>query len=353
MENPLRALFFALAIASALSASEAAQPLWNMGQPLASMTIHTPDDVAAKRTQLIQAIWGGETPSLPAISRVWDGGCCNGEMAPTYLGKTPATSVWLAITMENNVWARVWYATFPGSTCLMIVNGGHAEGFFNKDNLPKFSVPGVDALVRSIAGTPCDLILSSMPLQGENRFAAASVNINPDAANAHDQLALLKPATGSPLKYFVNPALVGLNYALSQRSYDKIAAVGISGGGWTTTVLAAIEPRIQRSYAVAGSVPMAYRATDPEGDWEQYNLPMDYSDLYAMGVAEAGRKAFLFYNGKDTCCFQTAAVTPWAGPMIQALSGFPGTFGVYSVYSAATHDIQPQVADFIRNDLAQ
>jgi hypothetical protein len=350
-KNRMRCIFALILSFLVPSAANSAQPLWRLGQPLAYMTTHTPADAIAKRDQLIQTIWGGATPSLPVIVNTFPGTGNGGELAPTYFGRTPATSIWLAFTMENNVWARTYYATFPGSTCLMIVNGGHAEGFFNTQNLPKFSIPGVDALVRSLAGKPCDIILNSMPLQGENRFAAAYVNINPDDTAAHDKLALLKPATGSPLKYFLGPALASLDYALSKRSYDIIGAVGLSGGGWTTTMLAAIDPRIERSYAVAGSVPTAYRSADPEGDWEQYAVPFSYLDLYAMSVATEG-KSFLFYNGKDPCCFQAAAVTPWADDLTEALAGFPGEFGTFMLYSASTHDIQPQVRDFILNDLA-
>lgn len=329
-----------------------ADPLWNLSNPLSSMTIAAPSDVILKRKQLSQAIWGSDTPQPPSLTNTFPGNGNAGELAPTYFNKTPLTSIWLGFSMERNVWARTYYATFPGSTCLMIVNGGHAEGFFNTQNLPKFSIPGVDALVRSLAGKPCDIILNSMPLQGENRFAASYVNINPDV-NTHDQLALLKPAIGSPLKYFLGPALSTLNYALSQRSYDKIGAVGISGGGWETSMLAAIEPRIQRSYAVAGSVPLSYRAMVPEGDWEQYNIPIDYLDIYAMSVAETGRKSFLFYNGKDPCCFQMNAVTPWAEPLTKAIANFPSKLDIYISYSSATHDIQPEMATFIINDLTQ
>lgn len=350
----MRSIFAFFFLIPSICFASGTQPLWRLGQPLAYMTAHTPADAIAKRSQLIQAIWGSPTPSLPVIVNTFAGTGYGGELAPAYFGKTPATSIWLAFTMENNVWARTYYATFPGSTCLMVVNGGHEEGFFNTLNLPKFSIPSVDALVRSLVAKPCDIILNSMPLQGENRFAAAYININPDdTPTTHNQLALLKPETGSPLKYFMGPVLATLNYALSQRSYDVIGAVGISGGGWATTMLAAIDPRIQRSYAVAGSVPMAYRAADPEGDWEQYNVPFGYLDLYAMSVAETGRKSFLFYNGKDPCCFQEAAVTPWAGHLTEALTGFPGEFGAYLLYSASTHEIQPQVRDFILNDLAQ
>ncbi|WP_292962056.1 hypothetical protein [Nitrobacter sp.] len=336
-----------------LGCAVSAQPLWHLGEPLAYMTAHTPADAIAKRAQLIQAVWGAPTPHLPVIVNTFPGTGYGGELAPTYFGRTPATSIWLAFTMENNVWARTYYATFPGSTCLIIVNGGHEEGFFNTLGLPKYSIPGVDALVRSLAGKPCDIILNSMPLQGENRFAAAYLNIPPDGPTTHDQLALLKPATGSPLKYFLGPALASLNYALSQRSYDKIGALGISGGGWTTSMLAAIEPRIQRSYAVAGSVPMEFRSAVSEGDWEQRSVPFSYLDVYAMSVADLGRKSFLFYNGKDPCCFQMDSVTPWAEPLTSVLASFPSEFGAYILYSASAHDIQPPVADFILNDLAQ
>ena len=44
--------------------------------------------------------------------------------------------------------------------------------------------------------------------------------------------------------------------------------VSISGG-WTTTVYAAIDPRVTRSYPVAGSLPIPLRVDVRDwGDWE-------------------------------------------------------------------------------------
>lgn len=331
-----------------------AQTIWRLDQPLARLTINTPDDVASKRSTLSQAIWGATTPQLPAIVSTFPGGGNGGEMAPAYFGRTPTSSIWLAFTMENNVWARTYYATFANSTCLVIVNGGHGEGFFNYQNVPNFNVAGVDALVRQIAVKPCDIILNSMPMMGENRFAAPYIGINPDL-NAHDVLAAgFAPPTGSALKYFVGPGLASLSYALAQRSYQTVAAVGLSGGGWATTLMAAIDPRIQRSYAVAGSVPLDFRAALPrEGDWEQYALPLDYLDLYAMSVDAADRRSYLFYNGNDPCCFQFDAVIPWAAALTSKLSSFPGCFAVYQLFPSNTHDIQPSMQSFIINDLSQ
>ena len=37
--------------------------------------------------------------------------------------------------------------------------------------------------------------------------------------------------------------------------------IGISGGGWTTTVYPAIDTRISESFSVAGSLPLSLRNT--------------------------------------------------------------------------------------------
>ena len=46
---------------------------------------------------------------------------------------------------------------------------------------------------------------------------------------------------------------------------------GLSGGGWTTTLVGALDPRIDRLYPVSGSLPMHLRRTlkSDLGDWEQ------------------------------------------------------------------------------------
>lgn len=334
------------------SLARADQSLYVVSNPLHHMTVSNAKQAIQKRTQLSNVIWGGETPSPPPITVFYPGDKHHGEMAPAYFGRAPATSQWFGFHMEHDIWARVHYSTFEGSQCLVIVNGGHNEGFFKHADVPRhlvpfFLIPSVDELIRSLVAQPCDILLSSMPLQGENLFATSYTTLRD-----HDQIGALAVSSGTPLRYFVDPVLSSLNYVLSKRSYDKVISLGISGGGWTTTVLAAIEPRITHAYAIAGSVPLAFRDTLPrEGDWEQYNLQLDYLDLYAMSVAESGRRSFLFYNGKDSCCFKEGAVSPWAKPLSDALKEFPGKFGVYMLYAAMEHAVPPVVANFILRDV--
>lgn len=58
-----------------------------------------------------------------------------------------------------------------------------------------------------------------------------------------------------PLRFFIEPVILCVNYAVNVLGYKHVVLVGLSGGGWTTTVAAAIDPRIKLSIPIAGSVP--------------------------------------------------------------------------------------------------
>ena len=102
------------------------------------------------------------------------------------------------------------------------------------------------------------------------------------------------------LRFFLEPEIVSLNYLLQKNNYRNINMVGLSGGGWTTNLLAAIDDRIGYSFSVAGSMPLYYRSDASMGDIEQF-LPELYRDvagypeLYVLGAFGKGRKA-----GTDT-----------------------------------------------------
>lgn len=133
----------------------------------------------------------------------------------------------------------------------------------------------------------------------------------------------VKPAEGSVLKYFVEHLAVSLNYLETQSAaggfapYHDFAMTGLSGGGWTTVLYAAIDPRITRSFPCSGSKPMYLHHCDggpPScldgylGDAEQMHFPLykhvaGYLDLYALGAAGAGRKQVQIQIRKDSCCF--------------------------------------------------
>jgi hypothetical protein len=82
---------------------------------------------------------------------------------------------------------------------------------------------------------------------------------------------------------------------------------GLSGGGWTTTLYAAIDPTILCSFPVAGSIPLYLRTGESIGDREQFEPSFyriaGYPDLYILGAHGRGRKQVQILVRRDDCCF--------------------------------------------------
>jgi dienelactone hydrolase len=102
----------------------------------------------------------------------------------------------------------------------------------------------------------------------------------------------------------------GLDVLLAHRHADpeRVAMTGLSGGGWQTALLSALDERVKVIIPVAGYSAMWQRRGCPEdiGDLEQCPSDMctiaDYDVLTALF---APRPTLLIYNRHDDCCFQT------------------------------------------------
>ena len=57
---------------------------------------------------------------------------------------------------------------------------------------------------------------------------------------------------------------------IKQNNYQEVVMLGISGGGWYTTLLSSVITEIEISYSFAGTMPLLFRLFDTNyGDWEQ------------------------------------------------------------------------------------
>jgi hypothetical protein len=136
-----------------------------------------------------------------------------------------------------------------------------------------------------------------------------------DCTGGHDAMFELKTA-GSPMKFFLEPTAVSLNYLKTRSAaghlpeYRTFHMAGLSGGGWTTTVYAAIDPTIQCSFPVAGTIPLYLRSGGSVGDREQFERTFyalaGYPDLYILGAHGTGRRQIQILVRRDDCCFGEA-----------------------------------------------
>ncbi len=126
----------------------------------------------------------------------------------------------------------------------------------------------------------------------------------------HTRMNQLDLCGTSGLSIFYLSLTRSLDLALSLEHADaeRVAVTGLSGGGWQTILLSALDPRVRLANPVAGYSSYVTRTQFPTldlGDSEQTPSDLatvvDYTHLTAM---MAPRPTLLTYNAKDNCCFR-------------------------------------------------
>ena len=112
---------------------------------------------------------------------------------------------------------------------------------------------------------------------------------------------------------------IGVFYLLMKRGLDvllthpkadpeRTAMTGLSGGGWQTALLSALDERVKVVVPVAGHSPVWQRSGCIEDIGDQEQCPSDLcsvADYDELSALFAPRPTLLIYNRNDTCCFQT------------------------------------------------
>ena len=127
---------------------------------------------------------------------------------------------------------------------------------------------------------------------------------------------------------------------------ERIAVTGLSGGGWQTIILAALDTRVRLAAPNAGYIGLDSRIMHraDRGDIEQNAADLaataDYPLLTAM---LAPRPALLLYNEHDDCCFRTARARPSVYEPVRPLYasfGRPDAFEFHNNVDPGTHNYE-------------
>ena len=156
----------------------------------------------------------------------------------------------LSIEMKNGVDSIVYiFHAEQGNNELIVYHQGHSGGFINgKSTIGYFLKNGYSVMA------------FSMPLIGMNSQPIINIeNFGSIKFFDHDQFQLLESENFSPLSYFFTPINYSLNYLDLNYNFKNYHMVGISGGGWTSTIYPALDTRISKSFAINGSLPMYLR----------------------------------------------------------------------------------------------
>lgn len=265
--------------------------------------INDPEDVLSKRLEIINAIWG--TTSIPDRKHVL---VSKGVASPLNPGSYIASVDKIEIPLDPHVLRDnvpvldLAYHFIPKkrNNRLVIFNPGHLCTV--KENLESENNYGTEATITGLLKQGFDVLAVYMPHVSETDCNLDHCSI------INTPLGIANPTATYGLRFFLDPTIVSLNYLLEENTYQDVSMIGLSGGGWTTNMIAAIDDRIKYSFSIAGSMPLYYRYAGSVGDVEQY-LPQfyrdiaGYPDLYILGSFGNGRKQIQVLNRYDNCCF--------------------------------------------------
>lgn len=211
----------------------------------------------------------------------------------------------------------------------VIVHDGHMH---------RFGREGLLTLVNALLEEGYDVFTMQMPLYGRNRDGTK---------RNHDQLVRALEASGEqPLRVFIEPVWRVVDYIQHTQPNARIGMTGLSGGGWTTHLAAAIDERIAVSIPVAGSLPLQLRRASNYGDLEQtYTTFYDqfsYEDLYVLATTK-GRTQIQVLNQYDACCFSGVKFRTYEPLVGQVAKAVGGTFQVYLDTTAKRHWVSTTV----------
>lgn len=179
----------------------------------------------------------------------------------------------------------------------------------------------------------------SMPLLGPNSNPLATTRHGVVRLTEHDDFDAVRTEDFSPLSYYLTPPVTAINYLEASGEYSRYAMTGISGGGWTTTMTAAVDTRISESYAVSGSLPLYLSGEPPndgslghyEGGSARIHTHYSYLDYYLLAaVGEGPRKHVQYLYQYDPCCNAGVGYRSYEGYLERTSSDLGGSFEVVS-----------------------
>jgi dienelactone hydrolase len=136
-------------------------------------------------------------------------------------------------------------------------------------------------------------------------------------------------------------------YGLPTVDHNRIGMTGLSGGGWQTMFLGALDERVNVTVPVAGYDALAEwlpRMPAVAGDNEQGGTDVfrdqDYATLTAV---RAPKPTMITLNAEDDCCFRAAIVRPYVYDAIKPffnLYGKSGNLQFHENTDPSTHNYQ-------------
>eukprot|EP00908_Phaeocystis_cordata_P002863 Transcript_13107.p1 GENE.Transcript_13107~~Transcript_13107.p1 ORF type:complete len:1268 (-),score=81.37 Transcript_13107:143-3946(-) len=257
--------------------------IWHDGKPpehAIPLTV-TPGNV----TGMTQLVWNISEPGLPMHATVFH-----------YLRQTGARTSCAVLAHTGHDWVQC-----RASSCPRTEGYSSSAGDCSAPRCAWWDNDEVTGFIHN--DLACDAYFLYMPLRGPNHQLGYPF--------LHEFFRSWQRRGMHTLRFFIEPTYLTVSHAL-QRGYTHVHLMGKSGGAWTATVAAAVDPRITATLAVAGSLPWFIKGRD-RSDFEQqrqrrhpdwYLSQANFTTLYLLAALEPKRGFMHVLHEDDVCCFK-------------------------------------------------
>lgn len=324
-------------------------------QPLELIPIYNQEDIDSIRTAALNYIWPNGMEDTAHIISIEDEPATEAMAYLQNLGNVER----ITLRMKNNFTSIVRFLHPQKANPVnlpVIYHGGHGGVFWEDRYLNKsgrlYSVSVIDFLL----GKGYDVVCLDMPLTDENICPVPVVENGDKFISSHDDIFQLE----QPFYYFFEPVRRIIDFLQEERGYEMFTMIGLSGGGWTTTLYSALDTRIIQSFAVAGSIPVPLRLPyRDKGDREQYDEALynqvNYSTFYTLAASGNNRLHYQILNQNDDCCFDYNGDSLWVSAVQQKLQEleYSNQYLFYYDPYATMHKISSAAMDTIYRHLRE
>ncbi len=307
--------------------------------------IKTADDISKLKNNLIDFIWSGDgfpNSKLPDSVQT----DISNSLYDDFVNLERIDQIDVVMDYDVNSISYLFVPEYSNNK-LIIYHQGHAGDFYKGKETIQFFLEH-----------DYTVLAFSMPLLGMNDQPIIEIhNIGTIQLTSHEHFRFLESSNFSPIKFFMEPIAISLNYLDEHYDFSSYDMVGISGGGWTATLYPAIDNRISQSYSVAGSVPIYLRSIPQNyGDYEQWIPELyqnaNYLDLYIMNSYGDDRKFIQIFNKYDSCCFSGELYKSYENEIKESINQLKkGYFDIYLDETHKTHKISESVLKMIVNSI--
>ncbi len=291
--------------------------------------VTTAPQIYAKRTEMTRKIFGAST--LPATLPTITANVVGPLTSLTNIARCDQLDLAMAGNKSGggaitvNIRAHHYIPAANATGKAVIFCPGHQIVFDDSHALsPTNTGYGVWRSIQAFLSAGHNVILCPMVCMDPINAGTCEANWGaPGGSDPHPWLGSNVPdsAAGSYIRFHLG-APIAITAYLSSLGFTEIVAAGISGGGWTSILLQALDIRVKRSYSHFGPQPLYMRSAGNIGDIENFDGNIyglcGYLDWSTMAAHR--RRHIQIYGTGDSVFGPANFPTSNYGPRMKALT---------------------------------